>query len=70
MHLNVLLFYFSFFLPLFVHAVIHSYTCLVTDKKTPESEATEKYVLVVLESCIYVPSIFMPPLTLLTFCSV
>lgn len=43
MHLNVLLFYFSFF-SLFVHAVIYSCTCLVTDKKTPESGATEKYV--------------------------
>lgn len=30
MHLNVLLFYYYFFL--FVHAVIHSSTCLVTDQ--------------------------------------
>lgn len=31
MHLNVLLFYYYFFF-LFVHAVIHSSTCLVTDQ--------------------------------------
>lgn len=45
MHLNVLLFYFSFFFfSLFVHAVINSFYLPGHRQKDPESEATEKYV--------------------------